>query len=64
MAESAAQRRANERYKRANVKQVSASFFPADAALLDWMTEHGYRGSWLKERARREYEKAKRDEDA
>lgn len=66
MAESTAQRRANERYKRRNVKQVSASFFPADADLLDWMTENGYRGSWLKELARREYEnsmKGERDED-
>ena len=59
MAETEAQRRANERYKKKNVRQVNVAFFPADADLYEWMTERGYRGSWLKELARREYEKSK-----
>ena len=59
MAESESQRRANASYKKKNVKQITASFFPADADLYEWMTERGYRGSWLKELARREYEKSK-----
>lgn len=56
MAETEAQRRANVSYKKKNVKQITVSFFPADAELYEWMTANGYRGAWLKELARREYE--------
>lgn len=57
MAETEAQRRATEKYKKKNVRQVNVAFFPADADLYEWMTENGHRGAWLKELARREYEK-------
>ena len=59
MARTEAQRRANAKYQRNNVKHMSMAFYPKDYDLYEWMKSKGYSGAWLRELARREMEREK-----
>lgn len=59
MARTEAQKRANAKYVKANVKQIGVTFYPKDHDLYEWMKSNAYSGAWLKELARREMEREK-----
>ena len=59
MARTEAQRRANAKYHRNNVRQMTVAFYPKDYDLHEWMKSKGYSGAWLRELARREMEREK-----
>ena len=48
MAESKAQRRANERYKREKTHQLAIRFFPADEALWQHLQEQPAKAAYIK----------------
>lgn len=54
---SEAQKRATAKYERANVKRLIVKFYPSDADMLRWMDDHGYKGAWIKELIRKEFER-------
>lgn len=57
MKDGDAQKRATAKYRAANVATVNVRFYPADRDVFDWMTANGYRGSWVRDLIRREYER-------
>ena len=48
MAESEAQRRANVKYRKNNVKTVAVAFYPGDADLLGWLGEQPNKTGYIK----------------
>lgn len=59
MARSEAKKRADAKYAKTHVKQMTVAFYPKDYDLYEWMKSEGYAGAWLKELARREMGEAK-----
>lgn len=54
-----AQKRAKAKYQSEKVKQIQVKFYPADSDLYQWMEKNNYKGSWIKDLIRREFEKEK-----
>lgn len=54
-----AQRRAKAKYQSEKVKQIQVKFYPSDSELIQWMEENNYKGSWVKDLIKREFEKEK-----
>lgn len=48
MAVSDAQKRANEKYRKANVKQVSVRFYPSESELWEHLQRQGNRSGYVK----------------
>ena len=51
---SEAQRRANEKYRKANVKQAVVRFYPAEAELYEWLQAQDNKSGYTKELIRRD----------
>lgn len=60
MAVSDAQRRANERYRKESVRQVTVRFYPTEADIWEWLRSQPNRSGYVKELIRRDME-ARRD---
>ena len=60
MAVSDAQRRANERYRKESVRQVTVRFYPTEADVWEWLQAKPNKAGYVKELIRRDME-ARRD---
>jgi hypothetical protein len=47
-----AQKRANEKYRKANVRQIAVRFYPADTELYSWVKSQPNVAGYIKELAR------------
>lgn len=56
MAVSDAQRRANERYRKESVRQVTVRFYPTEADIWEWLQEQPNKAGYVKELIRRDME--------
>lgn len=56
MAVSDAQRRANERYRKESVRQVTVRFYPTEADVWEWLQSQPNRSGYVKELIRRDME--------
>lgn len=56
MAVSDAQRRANERYRKESVRQVTVRFYPTEADVWEWLQSQPNRSGYMKELIRRDME--------
>lgn len=56
MAVSDAQRRANERYRKESVRQVTVRFYPTEADIWEWLQSQPNRSGYVKELIRRDME--------
>ena len=51
---SEAQKRANEKYRKANVKQAVVRFYPTEAELYEWLQAQDNKSGYIKELIRRD----------
>lgn len=56
MAVSDAQRRANERYRKESVRQVTVRFYPTEADIWEWLQAQPNKAGYVKELIRRDME--------
>lgn len=56
MAVSDAQRRANERYRKESVRQVTVRFYPTEADVWEWLQAQPNKAGYVKELIRRDME--------
>ncbi len=56
MAVSDAQKRANERYRKASVRQATVRFYPSESDLWEWLQSQQNKAGYLKELIRRDME--------
>ncbi len=56
MSETEAQRRANLKYRKENVKQVVVAFYPGDADLYGWLCEQPTKAGYIKDLIRKDME--------
>lgn len=54
MTVSEAQRRANERYRKENVKQATVRFYPAEQDIWDYLQSQGNKAGYIKELIRKD----------
>lgn len=54
-----AQKRANARYRKNNVRQIGLSFYPAEADLYEWAKSHDNVSGYLKALIRADMESAR-----
>lgn len=59
---SDAQRKATERYRKANVKTFNVKFFPADAEVLEYFQSKENRNRYIKDLIRKDMEATKNPE--
>lgn len=57
MALTDAQRRAQAKYRKNNVRSVNVAFYPADAELLEWLDAQPSKAGTIKRLIREEMEK-------
>lgn len=56
MAQSEAQRKATNEYRKRNVRAFNLKFFPADKDLLEWFESQPQKAQYLKELIRKDME--------
>lgn len=56
---SDAQRRANERYRRESVRQVSVRFYPSDSDVWDWLQSQPNKQSYIRGLIREDMERGR-----
>lgn len=54
MSQSDAQRKANNEYRKRNVRTFNLKFFPADKELLEWFESQPNKAQYLKELIRKD----------
>lgn len=57
MAVSEAQKRANEKYRKENVKQATVRFYPAEEDIWEHLQAQGNKAGYIKELIRRDMER-------
>ena len=58
MATSEAQKRANAKYRKHNVKNVTVAFYPNDKDIFEWLDSQGGRASYIKRLIREDMERS------
>lgn len=57
MTVSDAQRRASEKYRKKSIKQIATRFYPAEAALWEWLSAQPNKQGYIKRLIREDMER-------